>query len=166
MRIEDIQLLFEYNAWANQRILAAAENLTAEQLQASNDLGWGSLHGMLVHTLDAEWGWRNFLSERADLPVLTADDFADLAAIRARWADEDAALARYLKSLTDADLDGKIDYEAGGEARYHILWHCLVHMINHGTQHRSECAALLTQLGHSPGDMDFTVFLSGRERKA
>ena len=40
-----------------------------------------------------------------------------------------------------------------------LLWHYLVHVVNHGTQHRSEAAALLTEYGQSPGDLDFLIFL-------
>jgi len=44
------------------------------------------------------------------------------------------------------------------------LWHCLWHVVNHGTQHRSEAAALLTRFNQSPGDLDFTVFMNETKR--
>jgi uncharacterized damage-inducible protein DinB len=45
-------------------------------------------------------------------------------------------------------------------ARGEFVWHCLLHVVNHGTQHRSEAAALLTEYGSSPGDLDVTMFLN------
>jgi len=40
-----------------------------------------------------------------------------------------------------------------------VLWQIKFHLVNHGTQHRSEDAALLTGLGFLPGDIDFVYFL-------
>ncbi len=160
MNYADLELLFKYNDWANDRILATADNVSTEQLIAPNDLGWGSLRGALVHLMDAECAWRILLKDGLFIVELNPEDFPDVAAIRARWADERTAFWDYLNSLSNDDLAGTVSYEADGKTRQRVLWHCLAHVVNHGTQHRSECAAILTGCGHSPGDLDFLVFLS------
>ena len=160
MKRQEIDLLFRYNDWANDRILDAAEKTSSQQLSAENDFGWGSLRGALVHLMDAEYAWRILLKDGEDVEWLQPEDFADVAAIRARWEKERIAFWEYLSSLSDDHLAGIISYEAEDGMRYRVLWHCLAHVVNHGTQHRSECAALLTGFGYSPGNLDFAVFLS------
>ena len=55
MNKDDIQLLFEYDRWANHRVLQAASTLTAEQF--TRDLGgaFHSLRDTLVHIVAGEW---------------------------------------------------------------------------------------------------------------
>ena len=155
----DIELLYRYNDWANDRVLACADRLTPEQFKASNDYGWSSFRGTLVHLMDAEYAWRNLLEDGVFVGEIDPEQFADVAAIRARWEHERPALWRYLRRLGDDDLLGTVSYEAEGELRYRLLWQCLAHLVNHGTQHRAECAALLTGFGHSPGNLDFAEYL-------
>ena len=166
MKAEDIKLYYEYNEWANNRILDAAERVLPEQLISSNDLGWGSLLGALVHILDAEYGWFSFLFEREDEGVMDPESFADIASLRARWNQQSAVTRQCLDSLRDEDLYRIHKSERDGKTYTWILWQVLVHVVNHGTQHRAEAAALLTGFGHSPGDMDFTLFLRQREARA
>ena len=95
--------------------------------------------------------------------TFTRENFADLDALRKRWRRENENLWRCLDTLNDEDLTRVYTRKRGDREYTAVLWQALVHVVNHGTQHRSECAALLTGFGHSPGDMDFTLFLSTRE---
>ncbi len=61
----------------------------------------------------------------------------------------------FLATLDDAQLDTPFHYtRTNGEPRSRIFWQLLVHIVNHGTQHHTEAAILLTQYGASPGDID------------
>ncbi|HEU0294746.1 MAG TPA: DinB family protein [Anaerolineales bacterium] len=161
MNIQDILLIYEYNDWANKKILGASANVTPEQFSASASFPYGGLHGTLLHILDTEWGWRALFQKIEDASDLLPADYPTLSTIETRWQEEEAAMRAYLASLRDEDMESHLRYTTDtGIQRDRILWHCLLHVVNHGTQHRSEAAALLTDYGQSPGDLDFTVFLN------
>jgi len=161
MNIKDILLIYEYNYWANKKILAASANVTPEQFTAPASFPYGGLHGTLLHTLEAEWSWRSLFQKIENASELPPADYPDLSTIERRWKAEETAMRAYLASLRDEDMESHLRYTTDtGIQRDRILWHCLLHVVNHGTQHRSEAAALLTDFGHSPDDLDFTVFLN------
>ena len=57
----------------------------------------------------------------------------------------------FLTGLSDDDLNATLHYKTTrGTPMSDVLWHLLVHVVNHGTQHRSEAAILLTTYGRSP----------------
>ena len=164
MNVADIQLMYEYNDWANHLILTKSAQVTPEQFVAPTTHSFGSLHGTLVHTLDSEWSWRFAVESNAWTTVeLKPEDFPTIAAVRERWAEEEAAWHAYLNGLTDADMTNIVRYDLPeGGFRQRVLWNCLYHVVNHGMQHRSEAAHMLTQYGQSPGGLDFTRFLNER----
>ena len=161
MNIQDMQTLYEYNYWANDRILRASALVSPQELSARAAHGYGSLRATLVHTLDTEYGWRMLCQHATVTPDMAEAEFPTVASIAQRWREEEATMRAYLASLTDGDLAGYVRYTtSSGQPRERVLWHCLLHIVNHGTQHRSEAADLLTEYGSSPGDLDFTVFLN------
>jgi len=165
MQVQDLRLIYDYYYWAAARILTAAGPLSAAQLAAQAAFPHRSLRGTLYHMLESEWAWRMVLQHGIpwqDLEMQEAD-FPTLADIAARGREEEREMRAYLAGLDDAAVAGTIRYNVeDGKFRERVLWHCLLHVANHGTQHRAEAAAILTTLGHSPGDVDFTLFLHER----
>lgn len=160
MNRTDILTLYEYNYWANDRILRAAAEVSAAQLTAPFRLSHGSLRGTLVHALSAERAWRLRCQERISTAApLAESDFPTLASLRSYWADEERAMRGYVASLTEEALVERIQYRNfKGVPLESVLWHVLAHVVNHGTQCRSEAGIALTEYGHSPGDIDMSLF--------
>lgn len=165
MKLQDILLLYDYNYWATRRILTASAQVRPEQFTVPASHSFGSLRGTLVHTLDAEYSWRMLLQLNTidTFREMRDEDFPSFEGLEQRWVQEEELMREYLTSLQEEDVSGIVRYTTPeGEKRERVLWHCLLHVVNHGTHHRSEAAAILTDYGHSPGDLDFTVFLNER----
>lgn len=160
MNRSDLQLLYRYNSWANARILNAAANLTLEQFLAPAAFPHGGLRGTLTHMLFAEWLWRKRWEGDSPTQRLKPEDFPDFDSLQRRWQEEEQKLLAFVEKVSEAALQATLHYKTTTrEPRQGILWQLMVHLVNHGTQHRSEAAALLTDFGHSPGDIDLIVLL-------
>jgi uncharacterized damage-inducible protein DinB len=165
MNKEDIQSLLDYNRWGNARILGTAAKLTDEQFLAPGTFPHGGLLATLVHLLFAEWMWRmRWQGTPPDfLYRLKPEEFPTLAALQTRWALEETLLTEFVAGLTDEQLKSELEYTSTEGGRHkRVLWETMAHFVNHGTQHRTEAAAILTDLGHSPGDIDLIVFMNQR----
>ncbi|HEV8656143.1 MAG TPA: DinB family protein [Candidatus Limnocylindria bacterium] len=155
MRQREIATLFDFSYWAHRRILATAARLTDAQFTLRSVIVGRDLRATLVHTLDVECSWRLRLQRRPEeewrksLPIT---DYRNVAALADHWKRDEAEMRQWVASLDDeslvrsADLDPKEQYP---------VWYYLLHMVTHSQQHRAEAAQLLTQLGQSPGDIDF-----------
>jgi uncharacterized damage-inducible protein DinB len=159
VQTSDIKTLYAFHYWANHRILAQCAKLNTEQLQTKVSPDARTLHGTLVHQLDTEWGWRLRIEDLPDPGEMSEADLPTVAAIQARWEQDEREMLAYINRLSDEQLNGVIRYPVNDGWRERVLWHVLVHIVNHSTQHRSEVAILLTNAGFSPGEMDFNYFL-------
>ncbi len=166
MNREYIQTLYDYNYWANTRILLQAEKLDAGQLAAKTSQGMLSVQATLVHLLSAEWVWLMRWNGVSPDAMMRPDEMATLAILRARWREEENKMRAYIAQFAPDTLASVIAYKnTRGESFAYPLWQMMAHVVNHGTQHRAEAAAMLTEFGHSPGDMDFGLYLRERAGK-
>jgi uncharacterized damage-inducible protein DinB len=163
MRTGEMGLLIAFNRWVNHRLLDTAEALTDDQFRdpaSPTNLG---LRASLVHMLDIEWSWRLLISSRKgeDTGVLSPDDFPTLTELRRRWAQDEAEMDAWFAMLTDTELDANVAPE--GSTRHLPRWQFLMHVLMHSRQLQGDVATILSTLGHSPGDIDFLVFLGERQ---
>ena len=156
MHQADIWYLFDFDRWATRRILSVIDGLPEAVWGATGVIGDRGLGAILVHHLGAHQRWRHGLSGSDVTPRPEREPLPSPAGLAEAWAHEWDDLDAWLDTLTDAWLD-----ERDENIPY---WQMLAHVVNHGTQHRSEAATLLTAAGRSPGDLDMIYFAEERAR--
>jgi uncharacterized damage-inducible protein DinB len=167
MNKRDIQLLHDYNRWCNGRILETSAELTGEKSVAPGAFPHGGLRGTLIHALFAEWVWRmRWQGTPPDFRLRwKPEESPTINTLHSRWMEEEAHLTAFVAALTEEPLGAELEYTSTEGGRHkRVLWETMAHLVNHGTQHRTEAAAILTGFGQSPGDIDLIVFLNERHR--
>lgn len=167
MNRDEIQLLFQYDRWANGRVLEAAAALSNEQF--TRDLGgsFRSVRDTLVHIVAGEWGWLTYwkAASHSDAlltelwnnvdTVFRADLFPDIAAVRAKWKEIEREQIEFVDLVTDDTLKKKFPVR-----KTHLsLAQLMQHMANHSTYHRGQISLMMRQLGAEPIPTDFALFL-------
>lgn len=164
MNVSDIRTIYDYNDWANRRLWEATKRVTQEQFVGPNPRSsFKSLRGTLVHILDTEYSWGTLCqtSTFAGFDVIKPEDFPTLDALIQRWTEQQRAVQDYLARVTDDEINGYVRYtNERGEKGELVRWHGFWNIVNHGTEHRSEAAAIVTEYGSSPGEMDFAEYLN------
>ncbi|MHB8647052.1 MAG: DinB family protein [Thermomicrobiales bacterium] len=160
MKTDLIRIFYGYHTWANARILTACDGLNDAQFIAVGSASFSSIRDTLVHTMWAQWNWLLRWRGEPDPPRFDPAVYPDVSAVRHHWHAIDVETHAFVARVDEAALDGICRYvNSRNEPMAYPLWQQMLHQVNHGTQHRSEVAVILTEYGHSPGWMDFIVYL-------
>jgi uncharacterized damage-inducible protein DinB len=166
MTKNDIHLLYEYDRWANARVLEACSLLSTDQF--TRDLGgsFASVRDTFVHII-GEWGWLQYWKERAPDSAFVTEmmarrkllfdpaTFADLAFVRQKWAEVEAEQIEFVDSVTDERLQEMTPVRATQMKLIHLMQH----VSNHSTYHRGQISLMMRQLGAVPQGTDFHAFV-------
>lgn len=160
---DQISSLYEYGDWVTTAQLEAAAGLTEAQFGQKVLPSFGSLHLTLAHQLGAEIIWLARAQGQSPKAMLTPEAVPNVPALRARWAALMSERQAYFAALTEADLAAPMAWSNMRGQPYTLpLWQVLLHCANHSTHHRSEVAAILTELGHEPASSDLLEFYLAR----
>ena len=167
MNTEDVRLLYDYNSWANHRILDACKHLTAEQFTRNLGSSFPSIHTTLVHICEAEWLWLERWHGRSASGLHPASDFPDFESVQRRYVEVERNLIDYVASLPAEDLARIVHHKTTqGVPQAAPHWQMLQHLVNHGTYHRGQVATMLRQLGSKAISTDLIVFYRERASQA
>jgi uncharacterized damage-inducible protein DinB len=150
--------MFEYNRWADERLLTACGQLTDEQYTREIGGSFPSIRATVAHHAGAlrAWGTRfeggdvRALPSEADVPNadvamrLTVEGHAVLAREASRSADELKEIFTY-RSLRGMMVSLP-------------RWAVLRHVVNHGTYHRGQIANMMRQVGAAPPSTDYFLW--------
>lgn len=156
---------YDYAEWASTRLLDLCEGLPPEVLARRFSAGALPILDTFVHLASVDARWHGRWAGIPLPPALTVAELPTLAAVRAAWAPIRATQRAYVAGLGDRALAEEIRWERPSGDVMIPRWQVVFHCANHAMQHRSEIAMMLTDLGRSPGDMDYSLFLiRGRGR--
>ena len=163
MNKQDVEYLYEYNRWANARLLDAASKLTPEQYSRDLQSSHRSVRDTLAHILAAEWIWLERWKGVSPNALLIPSEFPTVESLATRWAVVEGDYTAFLSGVTDGSLATVIAYtNTRGEEWAYPLGRMLQHVMNHSSYHRGQVTTMLRQLGAQVNPVDLLVFMDVR----
>jgi uncharacterized damage-inducible protein DinB len=142
--------LFEHNAWANLKLLNFCAGLSDQQLDSTAVGGFGSIRDTLRHIVNAELSYVERVNGKLPPQPLAPGEFPSFAVLQdaARWASDEM-----LQLALSARTDTTVRQRPPRQIYEYKLASLIVQAITHSTEHRTQIATVITQLGMEPPDM-------------
>src|SRR5436190_21576152 len=110
MNKQDVEYLYEYNRWANARLLDVASKLTSEQFTKDLQSSHRSVRDTLAHILAAEWIWLERWKGTSPGSLLNPTAFLTVESLESRWAQVERDYLEYMNGLSEQLLTAVISY--------------------------------------------------------
>jgi uncharacterized damage-inducible protein DinB len=139
--------LYQYNAWANSRVLGALA-----QQKVTDD----KILTLMSHVMAAQLLW---LHRIVGLPAPDVELWKKYSIERLQQLSEEGA-TRWLKFIEDHDdFNRQLRYHNYvGHSFENNIEHIMIHTVNHATYHRGQVALLMRERGYEPVNTDFITY--------
>ena len=159
MQVTDLERLYDYSKWANERLFNAIGALTDKQFAQDIAGSYGSVRNTLVHAVSAEWGWLERSGGRKRGPKLNPDNYPTVASLKAVAEQVHGHVREFLATLKDQDLDRIVEYTMDPATKRSMpIGEMLHHAAIHSVHHRGQAGLLLRMIGVKPLDMDILLY--------
>jgi uncharacterized damage-inducible protein DinB len=149
---------FGHNTWATLRVIDACLELSPGQLETKVPGTYGSILATARHLVSSD---AYYVSVVNGGPIFDVDEEQlDLDALRALTVETAEAWSALLAGELDPDRD-VVRYRDDGSESHAPMTIRLAQALHHGTDHRSQIATALTNLGIEPPEID--VWAYGRD---
>lgn len=161
-----LRLMADWNVWASARLYDVVERVSEGDYRRGMGLFFKSIHGTLNHLLLVERLWRGRLTGRPiQISALSDEVEVDRHRLRELFFESARGWRPFIDSLSDAETGADFTYKNMKGESCTLPLAAIVHtMFTHGSHHRGQISAALTQLGQSAPEMDYPDFLNGLPR--
>lgn len=171
--VDHLKLMATYNQWMNEKIYAAAAQLSEGELKQDRQAFFPSIFATLSHLAVADTIWlRRFAAHPRHFPALEAvrrlveptgldqllfDHLPELYNYR---IELDRIILSWVNGLSMQDVDQVLSYaNTKGVVSRKSFYFLMVHFFNHQTHHRGQASTLLKQAGVDVGVTDLLAII-------
>jgi uncharacterized damage-inducible protein DinB len=151
MNADIAERLLGHNEWATRLVLEHCRPLSPEQFTRKLEIGPGSLHDTLLHTVGAMERWADRIGERELRPSIEDEDRTWTPdEIIARLAEAADDLGAVIRTVIEEDrVNEQMEVRIRGYAEPFVFTRgtAFVHVMTHGVHHRAQTLNMMRQLG-------------------
>lgn len=139
--------LYQYNAWANRRVIGCLERQSVNHEK---------ILMLLSHLVAAQYLWLHRIKGLPPPPVELWKKY-ELEQLKTMVEDTAQLWITFVEETDHFDRILKYRNYTGDYFENNVE-HIMMHLVNHGTYHRGQIALLLRQNGFVPVNTDFITF--------
>ncbi|MBV6625980.1 MAG: DinB family protein [Rivularia sp. (in: Bacteria)] len=158
--------LTQYHSWAFKRLYEYLESVSEEDYRRECGLFFKSIHGTLNHSLLADKIWYGrCINKIFTVSGLDEELCSDRKQLETEIKNQTAKWSEFLQQIDTDNLGKIIAYRTTqGSEKSLQLANIISHTVNHGTHHRGEVSAALTQFGYSAPEIDLPYYIAAQNQ--